>query len=298
MSRRQVPEGEPAADSGLCGRICVVTGATAGIGREIARHLAARGATVLLAGRSLARCEAAAAEIARETGGEVVPALLDLAYPESIRAFAARFTDGRNRLDVLVNNAAVWLPERRLSASGIELTWATNVLGPHLLAWMLRGSLRASGRARVVNVASTMAGGLDLEDVEFRRRRYSGIAAYRQSKQALRMLSWTLAARLADGGVAVNAAHPGFTSTCIARNTMGPAGCLARAFFRCGQAPREGADTPAWLAASPEAEGLSGLFWADRRERPCAFRNPAALEQLWEVLCRQNGIPNSGRSGC
>jgi len=151
MSRRQVPEGdpegEPAADSGLCGRIGVVTGATAGIGREIARHLAARGATVLLAGRSLAGCEAAAAEIARETGGEVVPALLDLAYPESIRAFAARFTDGRNRLDVLVNNAAVWLPERRLSASGIELTWATNVLGPHLLAWMLRGSLRASGRA-------------------------------------------------------------------------------------------------------------------------------------------------------
>ncbi len=276
----------------LSGRICIVTGAAAGIGKEIARGLAFLGATVLIAGRHHAQGAAAAAEVSGGIeNGTALPMLLDLASQESIRCFADSFTNRYSRLDVLVNNAGVWQPQRHLSVDGLELTWAVNVAGPHLLMSLLEPSLQASAHARVVNVASTMAGGLDQDDTEFRRRRYNGIAAYKQSKQALRMLSWKFARRLEGSGVAVNAAHPGFTSTRIARNTSGLGGSLTRAFFYlCGKTPCEGADTPVWLAASAEAEGFSERFWANRCERPCCYRDPTAQEQLWEVLCRQNGL--------
>ncbi len=274
----------------LGGRVCIVTGATAGVGKEIARQLAALGATVVIAGRSRSRTEIAAAEIARDTGnGAVEAALLDLASQNSIRGFAEEIIERFGRVEVLVNNAAVWQTQRCLGADGIELTWAVNVLGPHLLTEWLGDALRKGQDARIVNVASRFAGGLDLGDVEFRRRRYNGIAAYRQSKQALRMLSWTWAERLEAGGVTVSAAHPGFTRSDIARDVAGWRGKVVRAFFqRCGQAPQRGADTPLWLAASDEAQGQSGRFWVGRRERACPYRDPAAREQLWEILARQS----------
>ncbi|MBW3636013.1 MAG: SDR family oxidoreductase [Armatimonadetes bacterium] len=291
MKRPRSRQAEPVrADLG--GRVCIVTGATAGIGKEIARQLAALGATVVIAGRNLARTEAAAEEIARDTGNEAVEtAHLDLASQDSIRGFAGEVVERFGRVEVLANNAAVWQPQRHLSADGIELTWAVNVLGPHLLTGLLADVLRKGQDARIVNVASRLAGGLDLSDVEFRRRRYNGIAAYRQSKQALRMLSWTWAERLEADGVTVGAAHPGFTRSDIARDVGGWQGTVVRAFFgRCGQSPQCGADTPLWLAASSQAQGQSGRFWVKRREWSCPYRDPAAREQLWEILCRQSHI--------
>jgi len=279
--------GEVRAD--LRGRVCIVTGATAGVGKEIARHLATLGATVVVAGRSEARNGAAAREIARHADNATVePALLDLASQESIHRFAGHVMQRFGRVDVLVNNAAVWQPQRSLSADGIELTWAVNVVGPHLLTGLLSDALREGHSARIVNVVSRLAGGLDLNDVGFCCRRYNGIAAYKGSKQALRMLSWAWAERLDGCGVTVGAAHPGFTRTQIAREVAGWQGTAVRAFFQlCGQSPRRGADTPLWVAASHEAEGQSGRFWVERRERACAFRDPLAREQLWETLCRQ-----------
>jgi NAD(P)-dependent dehydrogenase (short-subunit alcohol dehydrogenase family) len=272
----------------LAGRVCVVTGASSGIGAEVARNLARRGATVVLACRNEMRGVIARDAIVLETGNSNVTAMpVDLASQGAIRQFARRLLEAHPRIHVLVNNAAVCLTERRDSAEGIELTWATNVLGYHLLTSFLLDRLMASAPARVVNVASTYAGGLDLADPEFRRRRYNGIAAYRQSKQADRMLTWALAARLHGTGVTANAVHPGGVATGIYRDLRGCVGILARGWVRLAKAsPREGADTPTWLAASPGVEGQSGKFWASRRELPCAFRDPEAVGRLWE-LCER-----------
>ncbi len=267
------------------GRVCIVTGASSGIGREVARNLARLGATVVLACRSEMRGTIVRDAIALDTGNERVTVLpVDLSSRVSVHDFARCFLAVHPRLDVLVNNAGVWLPQRRLSVDGIELTWATNVLGHHLLTQLLLDRLRARAPARIVTVASNYAGGLDLADPEFRRRPYSGAAAYRQSKQANRMLTWALADRLAGTGVTANAAHPGGVATGIYRELRGPAGALVRGWVRFVKVgPREGADTPTWLAASPAAAGASGKFWARRREIPCAFRDPAAIQQLSDL---------------
>jgi NAD(P)-dependent dehydrogenase (short-subunit alcohol dehydrogenase family) len=265
------------------GRICVVTGASSGIGREVARSLAALGATVVLACRSERRGEEARASIVASTENPNVAALpVDLAAQASIRAFGRAFRERYARLHVLINNAGVWLPSREWSADGIELTWATNVLGYHLLARLLEGALVAGAPARIVNVASTYAGGLDLDDVEFRRRRYDGVAAYRQSKQADRMLTWALARRLAGSGVTANAVHPGGVASGIYRRPSGPAGTLLRAWVRLIKlTPSQGAETPTWAAASNDLAGESGRFFVRQRERPCSFRDSEAVERLW-----------------
>jgi NAD(P)-dependent dehydrogenase (short-subunit alcohol dehydrogenase family) len=227
-------------------------------------------------------------EIVRATGNLQVQAMpVDLSSQSSIRRFARGFLATYPELHVLVNNAGVYLPERRLSLDGIETTWATNVLGYHLLSRLLLERLKASAPARIVNVASTFADSLDLTDPEFHRRPYDGVTAYRQSKQANRMLTWALASRLAGTGVTANAVHPGGVATGIYRELRGVKGALVRGWVRLIKvSPRKGADSPTWLATSPDVAGVSGKFWASRREVPCIFRDPSALERLWE-LCEK-----------
>lgn len=266
-------------------QVCVVTGASSGIGKEIARNLARRGATVVLACRDASKGELARRDIADDTGNQRVTLLwVDLASRGSIRRAAAHLLDQHPRIHILVNNAGVCLTERRIGEDGIEVTWATNVLGYHLLTRLLLDRLMTSAPARIVNVASTYAGGLDLTDPEFRRRPYNGVAAYRQSKQAERMLTWALAERLAGTGVTANAAYPGGVATGIYRDFQGFRGALLRAWVGVVKAsPPDGADTPTWLATSPDLAGESGKFWSARRELRCPFRDPVALEGLWAV---------------
>jgi NAD(P)-dependent dehydrogenase (short-subunit alcohol dehydrogenase family) len=161
------------------------------------------------------------------------------------------------------------------------------VLGYFLLTQELLPSLKTAGRGRVVNVASQYAYGLDLGDVEFRRRTYEGRSAYAQSKQADRMLTWALARRLQGTDVTANAMHPGFVSTELFGKAGGWFGPVASAFARFqARRPEEGADTVVWLAASPEVEGRNGLFWIDRQERRCRFRDPVQEDALFS-LCER-----------
>ena len=276
----------------LSGKTCLVTGAAAGIGKEVARSLARAGATVVLACRDAARGEAARAELAAACGGRGNLELLeiDLSLASSIAAAARAFLGSHARLDVLVNNAGVWERERSLTAEGVEATWATNQLGYHRLTAALLGLLKVSAPARVVNVASEYARGLDLDDPEFSRRPFDGAAAYAQSKQANRMWTWALARRLEGTGVSANAMHPGGVRTRLWRRHDGTAlGWGVAAYLRLfGRTPEQGADTASWLASSPEAAGRTGLFWKDRRERACPFRGLAAEERLW-ALCERYG---------
>jgi NAD(P)-dependent dehydrogenase (short-subunit alcohol dehydrogenase family) len=271
----------------LAGKTCVVTGASAGIGLAAARELARLGARVVMAVRDPEKGERARRAIEGATGRDVEMAVVDLASRESVRSFARDLSARHPRLDVLVNNAGIWSERRRLSPDGVELVWATNVLAYFLVTELLLPCLRSAGHARVVNVASQLAGGLDLADVEFEARPWSGKAAYAQSKQADRMLTWALARRLEGTGVTANAMHPGFVSTEIFGKGGGLVSLAASLYAKLrGRRPEEGADTVVWLAASPDVEGRSGLFWIDRQERRCRFRDEAQEEALWALCSR------------
>src|SRR5581483_1894616 len=124
-------------------------------------------------------------------------------------------------LDVLINNAAASLRDRAISVDGFEMHWATNVLGPHLLSQLLLPALEASGRGRIVTVSTLAAGGLDLSDTQYERRRYSGLAAYRAWKQATRMLTWALAHSVDPQRVTANALNPGYVLTDLTTNVGG-----------------------------------------------------------------------------
>ena len=271
----------------LSGQTCLVTGASAGIGLATAHGLARLGARVVMAVRNPEKGEKARRAVMGATGREVEMAVVDLASRKSIRAFARDFTGRHPKLDVLVNNAGIWSERRRVSPDGVELVWATNVLNYFLVTELLLPQLQAAGKARVVNVASQLAGELDLTDVQFERRPWSGRTAYAQSKQADRMLTWALARRFSGTGTTANAMHPGFVATEI----FGKGGGLVSLFVSLysklrGRRPEEGADTVVWLAASPDVENRSGLFWINRQERRCRFRDEAGEEALW-ALCQE-----------
>jgi NAD(P)-dependent dehydrogenase (short-subunit alcohol dehydrogenase family) len=282
----------------LSGRTCLVTGANSGIGKETARQLAGLGAHVVLACRSSERGQAARDEIVHDTGNEKVElAVVDLAVQQSIRDFGQDFRHRYTALHVLVNNAGTWSNRREESAEGIEVTWATNALAYFLLTELLLDLIERSAPARIVNVASELAGDLDLGDVEFRRRQYGGVAAYSQSKQANRMWTWALARRLQGTGVTANAMHPGGVNTPLFRKGGGFKGLLGSVYGKVlGKSPSEGADTIVWLAASPDVESESGKFWIDRAEARCRFRGTEAEEALWSLCASMtHGVSPSQR---
>jgi NAD(P)-dependent dehydrogenase (short-subunit alcohol dehydrogenase family) len=253
----------------------LVTGANAGIGLEIARGLVRTGGRVVLACRSAPKAEAARAELEREKPkGALEILLVDLASQRSIREAALKLAAEHRSLDVLVNNAGIVEKKRRESPDGIELTFATNVLAYHVLTTLLRPLLEAAPAARIVNVASAMAYGLDLTDVEWKRRPYDGAAAYAQSKQANRMLTWALARRLHGTKITANAMHPGPVSTALLHSLFPN---------MSGRSTAQGADTAVWLATSSDVAGKSGRFWSDRREVPCQFHDEAQEEALWSL---------------
>jgi NAD(P)-dependent dehydrogenase (short-subunit alcohol dehydrogenase family) len=268
------------------GKVVLVTGPTAGIGREIARALAGQGTELVLGCRDLDRGRRTAEELRAVTGaGGVEVMQVDTSIRRSIRDFAKAFRAAHPRLDVLVNNAGISQGARKTSVDGVELTFATNVLGYFLLTNELLPVLRASAPARIVNVASAFASDLDLDDLQFERRGYDGMKAYAQSKACDRLWTWALARRLAGTRITANAMTPGFVPGTELSRDMPPS---IRAMFstRSGRTPADGADTAVWLATSPDVDGVTGEFFADRRERPCEFRSEPAEERLWSI-CEQ-----------
>ena len=275
-------------DLHLADRVVLVTGANSGMGKETARELARMGAEVVLGCRSTERGEAARQEIIESTGATAVTVMtVDLSSLASVRGFAAAFRERSAKLDVLVNNAAASLRAREVTAEGFERHWATNVLGPHLLTTLVTPELKASGHGRIVSISTLAAGGLDLSDTQFERRRFSGIAAYRASKQASRMLTWALSAQHNPAELTANAVNPGYVLTPLTTNVRGPLKLLIALTRFTAQTPRDGADTAIWAATSPDLDGKTGRFWHKRHEIECKFRNPAEIAQLRALVDRQ-----------
>jgi NAD(P)-dependent dehydrogenase (short-subunit alcohol dehydrogenase family) len=255
------------------GLVALVTGATGAIGGAIAERIASRpGYEVVLLCRDGAKAEAAAARIRRRTGNPKVRyELVDLGRASSIAALAERW---RGPAHVLVNNAAITPRRREETPEGIERQLATNVLGYFWMMEAFREHLAASMPARVVNVASYWAGGLELDDLEFKRRQYDNDAAYRQSKQADRMLTVAFAGRLETAGITVNACHPGDVVSNLSRS-LG---------FGGHETADEAARTPAWLATEAAGGSVTGRYFEHTREVSCRFgADRAAVAALYRA---------------
>lgn len=250
------------------GRMVLVTGATSGIGHAAAEGFARLGASVRMLVRDPHRGEHARAEIvARSGNGDVEVKLCDLSDLAAVRSFAKRFSAEAPRLDMLVNNAGVLTGKRTLSADGIELTFATNVLGPFVLTNMLTELLKRSSPSRIINVSS---GGmytqrLHIEDLQMAGEEFNGPVAYARSKRIEVILTELWAERLKDAGVVVHAMHPGWVDTPGLAASLPRFHRLVRPLLRT---PQQGADTIVWLGAAPEPARRSGEFWHDRRPRP------------------------------
>lgn len=264
----------------------VITGATSGIGQEVAIRLASLGANVVLACRDGLRGGRVAAEINTTTGVERATVMtLDTSDLSSIRDFASEYLDTYGSLNVLVNNAGVLLADRRTNADGIELTFATNVLGYYLVTTELLDALKDEAPSRVVNVASTFAGDVDLNDLQFERRPYNKMAAYAQSKACDRMLTWAFARRLQVESVTVNAMAPGLVlDTKLYRElSREERDGLAQ---MGGRRLSQGAETAVWLASGSELNGVTGRFFELGEEIACQFRDEDAEERLFQA-CEQ-----------
>jgi len=269
----------------MSGATVVITGPTSGIGKEMARGMSRLGANLVLGCRDPAAGRTLAAELAAAPGaGSVKVIQVDLSSHASIKEFAARVTESQPRVDVLVNNAGVSQGSQpwTKTAEGIEITFSTNVLGYYRMVISLLPRLRESAPARIVNVASTFASDLDLDDLEFTRRPWEAMKAYAQSKACDRLLTWALARRLEGTGVTANAMAPGLVvDTGLYRHAAPEV--MARLRQRGGRTPADGADTAVWLASSPDVQGRTGIFFENRGEIPCAFRNRDAEERLWGI---------------
>jgi NAD(P)-dependent dehydrogenase (short-subunit alcohol dehydrogenase family) len=259
----------------------LVTGATDGLGRGLARELAAAGATVLVHGRDPARIAAALEEIRRATGSERLRAYrADLASLEEVRRLADELTEREERLDVLVNNAGIGAgargsTRRELSRDGHELRLAVNHLAPFLLTLRLLDLLRRSGPARVVNVSSAGQQRLDLDDLMLERG-YDGLRAYCQSKLAQVMFTLELAGRVPAAEVAVTALHPA---------SLMPTKMVDETFGYTLSTLEEGVEATRRLALAPELAGVSGHYFDGLREARAHDQayDPAARRRLWEL---------------
>lgn len=267
------------------GKQVIVTGPTSGIGKEIALQLGALGAELVLACRDVERGRQTAHELARRIGTKNFAVMhVDTSSQASIREFARQYRARYSRLDVLVNNAGMnrGTHPRAESVDGIELTFATNVLGYFLLTRELLDLLQVSAPSRIVNVASQFAGDLDLDDLQFERRPFESMKAYAQSKACDRLFTWALARRLKGTPVTANAMAPGLVpDTGLFRHS--PPQVVAGLRQRSGRTAAQGAETAVWLASSPDVEGVSGKFFVDRKKTSCEFRNKTAEEKLWSV---------------
>lgn len=277
--------------SNLTGKVCVVTGANAGIGKETAIGLAKLGATVVMVCRDAGRSEKALREIKRKSGsGHVELLICDLASQKSIRSFADEFKQQHDRLDILVNNAGVFLRQRSLTEDGFESTFAINHLGYFLLTNLLLDLMKKSAPSRIVNVASTAHryGKLDV-NAWVSAREYSAFGAYANSKLANVLFTYELAQRLEGTGVTANCLHPGAVASNLFRGLPGVLEALIRLVTI---SPERGARTSIYLASSPEVEGITGKYFARRRPQKSseASYDLEAARRLWEVSEEVTGM--------
>ena len=277
-------------------KVCIVTGASSGIGKETAEGLAELGATVVMVCRSRKRGDDALADIRRRSGSNSVELLLaDFASLDSVRTLAKEFMQKHDSLDVLVNNAGVAMLRRSVTVDGFETTFQVDYLSHFLLTNLLLDELKRRAPSRIVNVssASHYGGHMNLDDLQMKNR-YGVMKAYSRAKLAQVLFTYELSRRLEGTGVTANCLHPGAVATNIWSRPLGPFSFLGKISRLFLISPKAGAETPVYLASSPEVEGVTGRYFEKKREKKSSAesydRNLA--EKLWTESARMTGLAN------
>ncbi|HKS39792.1 MAG TPA: SDR family oxidoreductase [Blastocatellia bacterium] len=275
----------------MTGKVAMVTGANSGIGLVTAHELADRGATVVIVCRDRERGEAALTEIKARSGNNAVELMLcDLASQKSIREFAEEFKRTHDRLDVLVNNAGVYIRNRTLVEGNLETTFAVNHLAYFLLTNLLLDVITRSASARIVNVASGAHtyGRIDFDNLQGEKN-YNGVRAYANSKLANILFTYELARRLASTRVTANCLHPGAVATSIFRALPKFVEAIIKLVTL---SPEKGAETSIYLASSPDVDGVTGKYFTKKtetRSSPESYNEDTA-RKLWTVSAQLTGL--------
>jgi NAD(P)-dependent dehydrogenase (short-subunit alcohol dehydrogenase family) len=275
------------------GKVCLVTGATSGIGFVSSREIAQEGATVVLVGRNAERSHKVVKLIREMTGNSQVDFLLaDLSDQAQIHSLANEIKRRYRQVDVLLNNAGAFYIRRQLSVDGIEMTFALNHLNYFLLTMLLLDALTASDSARVVNVSSGAHWRYDMDFSDLENKKwYNGWRAYCQSKLANLLFTYELARKLEGENITVNALHPGFAATNIGKNN----GFLARLVLpllnRRMISQEEAAQTPIYLVTSPDVHQTSGKYFYKKRpvKSSPASHDPDSAQRLWDISVEMTG---------
>jgi retinol dehydrogenase-14 len=265
-------------------KIILITGSTDGIGRQAAVELAALGATVLIHGRNPARGKVVVEEIQTSTGNPKVDLLIaDLASLRQVRELAAEIQRRYDRLDVLLNNAGVFMNERKLTEDGFELTYAVNHLAPFLLTNLLLDLLKKSAPSRIVTVSSVAhtRGRIDFENLQAEKT-FGGYYAYALSKLANVLFAYQLARQLEGTTVTSNCLHPGVIGTKL----------LRAGFNMPGASTADGAETLLHLASSPDVEHVTGKYFQNKisiSSSPVTY-DETLQQKLWMISQKQTGL--------
>lgn len=276
------------------GKICVITGANSGIGKELSRQLGELGATVVMVGRNSARLAEAQQELQRAApAGKYELVVADLSRMARVREAAQQIRERFPRVDVLANNAGIYLPDRRVTAEGFEEMFAVNHLAAFLLTHELLEALAVAGGARVITTSSFghRLGHMDFEDLQAARS-FNGLRQYSTTKLANILFTRELARRVKERGIVAHAYHPGAVASGFAQDELGIFGVgvkLAKPFLRSA---KKAATTGTYLATSADALTSSGEYWANSKRRTPSkeARSDEVSLRLWDVTERMLGL--------
>ncbi len=278
----------------MVGKVCMVTGATSGIGQITALELARMGAEVLIVGRNPEKCAATIDKIRAETDNHnIVSFVADLSSQAAIRKLVESFRLSYSQLDVLVNNAGVMNLRREVTVDCIEMTWAVNHLAYFLLTNLLLPELKAASKARIVNVASNahFDKAIRFDDLEFQKG-YRFMKVYGQSKLANVMFTYALARRLSDTQITANVLHPGFVYTNMGKNNGFFVRLLYPLVTRRAIPAVEGAATSIFLASSPDVDEITGQYFVRKQAVPSdpISYDEESQDRLWDISAALTGI--------
>lgn len=275
-------------------KVCLITGATSGIGKATLLSLARQGMSIVMVSRNKEKGESVRAAITDKTRNENIHlAVSDLSSQQDILKLASEIKSKHSRLDILVNNAGGIFGKRVLTVDGLELTFALNHLAYFLLTNLLLEILKAAPAGRVVNVSSQAHryGSLEFDDPGFEKG-YNAMKSYAQSKLANLLFTYELSRRLAGTGITANALHPGVVRTGFGKELSGIAGLVFKRLDFLMRSPEKGAETVIWLASAAEVEGVSGKYYLDKKEIRSSkiSYDESVAHRLWQVSAQMTGL--------